>query len=85
MDIDIKDIIGILGGAGISAVIAKWAITNALSDLERLSNRVVSICEQIGAMAVRLESISLHSEQLREHSRKIAYIEGALCKVTEKR
>ncbi len=89
MDIDAA--LSAVGGAGLTAAIAKWAIARALSDLQKLNESievtkeaVSKIRENLAAITVRLEKIGDHDRTLADHATKIAYMQGAKCKSTAK-
>ena len=55
-----------LGGSGATALLARYAITKALRDLEKVSERVIAIDKQLAQIAVRLEKLSDHEQSIKE-------------------
>lgn len=69
------DIIAGLAGTGLAGILAKWAITRALKDLENVCNKVTEIYQQLAVISVKLEKLIDHEKLLKEHSKKIAHLE----------
>ncbi len=69
-------IAGVVGGSGLAAMIAQYAIKKALSDLERVVEKIHEIDKAMAAMFVHLNTIAEHDRILREHAKQLAFYEG---------
>lgn len=78
-------ILSAAGGASFVAAVAKWAVGRALGDLDKLRLAVAELQTTLAAVAVRLEAIAQHDTILQDHSKKLAFFEGAQCKTLEPR
>ncbi len=71
----------LLIGGGTALVIAKYAITKALSNLDSVVEKAVKIDREFSAFSVHLdvclEMIKEHDMILKDHAKKLAYLEGA--------
>jgi hypothetical protein len=65
-----------LGGCGLALAVARFFILRALGDLDDLSTKVHHISENLAAIAVRMEQLAEHDSSIREHAKKLAYLEG---------
>lgn len=65
-----------IAGSVLVAILAKWAITKALRDLEKLSEKVQSILQSLAGISVKLEQLAHHEDILNEHTKKIVYLEA---------
>lgn len=76
MDKHIETIASVLAGCSVAAILAKMMIAKALTDLDKLSDKVSDISKELSAVTVRLERVADHDEILQEHTMKLAYYEG---------
>lgn len=70
-------LISAISGGALTALLAKYVITKALGDLGQLSDKVIHINQSLAGVSVRLEKLSEHDTTIKEHAKRIAYIEGA--------
>lgn len=68
--------IAAFSGMSLSALLARWGIHRALSEFERMIEKIQHINEVLAAILVKLEKLAEHDTLLKEHSQKIAYFEG---------
>ncbi len=67
---------GFVGGSGLAALLANWAIKKALGDLYKVTEKVHEIDRAMAAMFVHLNTLAEHDRIIREHAKQLAFYEG---------
>lgn len=70
-------LVSAISGGGLAALLAKYVITKAIGDLKQVSEKVIHINQSLAEVSVRLEAIADHDTAIKEHAKRIAYIEGS--------
>lgn len=78
MQVHSDALISAISASGIVVALAKYVITKALRDLERLSQQVIKIDKDLTAVSVRLEKLNEHEQTLKELNEKLG--ECSKCK-----
>jgi hypothetical protein len=70
-------VVSAICGGAFTALLAKYVVMKALHDLTELYDKVTHINQNLAAISVHLEKLSEHDTTIKEHAKRIAYIEGA--------
>lgn len=76
--VEIDTIMTALASGGISASIARLFISKSLADLEKVSDKIHDIGEQLSAIKEKLANNEKTYDMVFEHDRKIASLETKL-------
>lgn len=67
----VEPLIAALGGSGLTLLLARYVLSRALAELQRLADKVSELSLALAGVVVRLEKLAEHETLLRELQRHI--------------